>query len=124
MDNLFITILVFWLIFGGAIGLPYITLVVSAFFIIKASRQYLVNYFQLAALIAPIAFYLILTHAVNDRQGFNWGYVNLIVALPAIFTLYLGTISPIVYWIGVLITMTTAYLAWLFFPMQGMTKLF
>lgn len=123
MSELFIVILAIWFI-SGIVGLTYLSVVIFAFIIVKLTRKFVINYFELAALIVPILVYLLLIYLVDDRQGFNWGFANLIIALPAIVTVFLGTRSSIAYWIGIIISIGTAVLAWLFIPTQGFTRLF
>jgi len=50
-----------------------------AFFVMRKFRPYMVSYPRLAALLVPIVVCLLLIHVVHDRQGFNWGYTNLIM---------------------------------------------
>jgi glucose-6-phosphate-specific signal transduction histidine kinase len=112
-----------WII-TGTFGGPYLSVLVVVFFIIRKFRPYVVSYPKLAVLLVPIALYLFLIHMVHDRQGFNWGYANLIMVVPAILALYLATRSPGAYWIGVALTLIATIVAWLLVPEQGLTRLF
>ena len=124
MSNIFIEIIAVWLIAGGFIGIPYLTVIIIMFCIIKVLSGYKVNYFELTAIIAPIVFYIVLSLLIEERQGFNSGYVNLIMVFFASITLYLGTISHLAFRIGIIVTLILTILLWQFFPNQGFTKLF
>ena len=124
MSNIFIEIIAIWLIAGGFVGIPYLTIIIIMFFIIKSLSCYKVNYFELIAIITPIVFYIVLSLLIEERQGFNCGYVNIILVFFASITLYLGTIGHLAFRIGIIVTLIFTFLLWQFFPHQGFTKLF
>lgn len=105
---------------SGCLGGVYLSLLLGAFFWMRATgKEFKVNLLELAVLLAPIGIYLGLIHGVDDRQGLYWGFANLMIVLPGVITLYLGTRSRPAYWLGVGVTIITAYVAWLIIPSKG-----
>jgi hypothetical protein len=118
--NKLIGYLLICVFFGGT----YVLLLVKAYFVIKGSHHFVAGYSEFAALLIPMVVYLILTFLIRDRQGLNWIFANLVIAVPAIVSLNLGTYNSTLFWGGFAITMITAFAAWIFIPDQGLTRLF
>ena len=110
--------------FLGLYGIPYLALIAIAMIVIGRFRPCIMPKRRLWALLGPIALYLFLIIAVQDRQGFNWGYANMAMAVPGIAAVAMATRSSIAYWVCIAVTAITGITAWLLIPMKGLTRLF
>ena len=117
-----------WIIDGwmflGLCGIPYLTFIIISLAVTGRFRNFVVPLRHLSALVLPLALYLFMTFAVQDRQGFNWGYANLAMAVPGMLAVIMATRSSFAYWCCIAITGAAGITAWLIIPMKGLTRLF
>lgn len=110
--------------FLGLYGIPYLTIAGAAFALAGRFSAFVIGRYEGAALLFPLALYLFLTFAVEDRQGFHWGYANLVMAAPAVMAVIAATRSRPAYWACIAATTIAGIAAWLLIPKQGLTRLF
>lgn len=83
---------------------------------------------ELQLIILPIVFYAVLS-TISDRQGYSIGLPSLLIAIPVMITLWLGTTEYDVwvpfkhnlnYWLGFGASLLTALLVYAFYPETGL----
>jgi hypothetical protein len=120
------------LVVGGMYGLPYFVAVWILHYVLSrlwAPPGLRLQRADSVAIVAPIAVYLVLTHAIEDRQGFYWFLANFVIAVPVGVGVSLmpplRTRRPWLWSSSVAIVgALTAWVAWLEIPRVGLTRLF